>query len=87
MAIEIARTVSVPRPWGVVGRKFPVTAGDDGIVIGEIRYERPGKPASDPSLLLKVLLTRQPLSIQVHPDDAYAQSVGCLLYTSPSPRD
>jgi mannose-6-phosphate isomerase len=76
MAIEIARTVSVPRPWGVVGRRFPVTADDDGIAIGEIRYERPGKPASDPSLLLKVLLTRQPLSIQVHPDDAYAQSVG-----------
>jgi len=76
MAIEFARTVSVPRPWGVVGRKFPVTAGDDGIAIGEIRYERPGKPASDPSLLLKVLLTRQPLSIQVHPDDAYAQSIG-----------
>jgi len=76
MAIEIARTVSVPRPWGVVGRKFPVTSANDGIAIGEIRYERPGKPASAPSLLLKVLLTSQPLSIQVHPDDAYAQSVG-----------
>jgi mannose-6-phosphate isomerase len=76
MAIEFARTVPVPRPWGVVGRKFPVTAADDGIAIGEIRYERPGKPATDPSLLLKVLLTSQPLSIQVHPDDAYAQSIG-----------
>ena len=44
--------------------------------IGEIWYERPGKPASDPSLLLKLLFTSQPLSIQVHPDDAYAQSMG-----------
>ena len=43
MAIEIARTVSVPRPWGVVGRKFPVTSANDGIAIGEIRYERPLK--------------------------------------------
>ena len=31
---------------------------------------------SDPSLLLKLLFTSQPLSIQVHPDDAYAQSMG-----------
>jgi mannose-6-phosphate isomerase len=79
MAIEFARTVPVPRPWGVIDRKFPICAGDtgdDGIPIGEIRYERPGKPASDPSLLLKVLVTSQPLSIQVHPGDAYAQSIG-----------
>lgn len=68
--------MSVPRPWGVVGGNFPVTTDDDGVAIGEIRYERPGQPASDPSLLLKVLLTSQPLSIQVHPDDAYAQSIG-----------
>lgn len=66
----------MPRPWGVVGGTFPITTGDNGAAIGEIRYERPGKPASDPSLLLKVLLTSQPLSIQVHPDDAYAQSIG-----------
>ncbi len=77
MTIEFAQKVRVPRPWGVLGRKFPITANDDDVVaIGEIRYERPGKPASDPSLLLKVLLTSQPLSIQVHPGDAYAQSRG-----------
>ena len=45
-------------------------------LIGEIWYERPGSAASDPSLLLKLLFTSQPLSIQVHPDDAYAQSMG-----------
>ena len=36
----------------------------------------PAAAASDPSLLLKLLFTSQPLSIQVHPDDAYAQSIG-----------
>ena len=76
MTIEFARTVPVPRPWGVVGRKFPITPAMNGVPIGEIWYERPGKPASDPSLLLKLLFTSQPLSIQVHPDDAYAQSMG-----------
>ena len=30
----------------------------------------------DPSLLLKLLFTSQPLSIQVHPDDAFAHSMG-----------
>ena len=48
----------------------------DGRLVGEIWYERPGGAASDPSLLLKLLFTSQPLSIQVHPDDAYAQSMG-----------
>jgi mannose-6-phosphate isomerase len=43
---------------------------------GEIWYERPGKPASPPSLLLKLLFTSEPLSIQVHPDDVYAHSIG-----------
>ena len=45
-------------------------------LIGEIWYERPDKPATTPSLLLKLLFTSEPLSIQVHPDDAYAQSMG-----------
>ena len=76
MTIEFARTVRVPRPWGVVGLKFPFVANDEGVPIGEIRYERPGEPESIPSLLLKVLLTHQPLSIQVHPDDTYAHSIG-----------
>jgi mannose-6-phosphate isomerase len=45
-------------------------------LVGEIRYERPGGSASEPSLLLKLLFTAQPLSIQVHPNDAYAQIMG-----------
>ena len=36
----------------------------------------PDNAAADPSLLLKLLFTSQPLSIQVHPDDAFAHSMG-----------
>ena len=50
-------------------------AGDNN-TIGEIWYERSGSADVAPSLLLKLLFTDQPLSIQVHPDDAYAQSIG-----------
>jgi len=78
MAVEFARTQAQPRPWGVGDLRpwYTTRAGDDGRPIGEIWYERPGKPAADPSLLLKLLLTNEPLSIQVHPDDAYAHSIG-----------
>ena len=76
MAIELACAQALPKPWGVVDPSPWHKSGKDGISVGEIRYERPGKPASNPALLLKLLLTRQPLSIQVHPDDAYAHSIG-----------
>jgi mannose-6-phosphate isomerase len=76
MPIELARTQALPRPWGVVDLRPWNKAGNAGISVGEIWYERPGKRTSMPSLLLKLLLTSEPLSIQVHPDDAYAQSIG-----------
>ncbi|WEK50144.1 MAG: hypothetical protein P0Y66_21215 [Candidatus Kaistia colombiensis] len=37
---------------------------------------RSRKRCRRPELLLKLLFTSQPLSIQVHPDDAYARSMG-----------
>jgi hypothetical protein len=64
MAIERARTHALPRPWGVVDLMPWSKTDTDGTSIGEIWYERPGKPGSSPSLLLKLLLTSQPLSIQ-----------------------
>jgi len=76
MAIERARVQTLPRPWGVIDLAPWGDAARDGVPIGEIRYERPDQPASSPSLLLKLLFTSKPLSIQVHPDDAYAQSMG-----------
>ena len=44
MAIELARTMAQPRPWGVVDLRPWSNAGHGGVRIGEIWYERPGKP-------------------------------------------
>ena len=74
--IERARVHTVSKPWGIVDLLPWSNACHDGSAIGEIWYERPGNDAPDTLLLLKLLLTSQPLSIQVHPDDAYAESVG-----------
>lgn len=76
MAIEHARAHTLPKPWGVVDLHPWSNAGHDGNAIGEIWYERSGAATADPLLLLKLLFTNQPLSIQVHPDDAYARSIG-----------
>lgn len=76
MTIEHAYAHSLPKPWGVVDTHPWSRARDDAATIGEIWYERSDSTATSPSLLLKLLFTNQPLSIQVHPDDAYAQSIG-----------
>ena len=76
MTIEHAIAHSLPKPWGVVDPRPWSSAGRDDNTIGEIWYERSGSAAVAPALLLKLLFTSQPLSIQVHPDDAYAQSIG-----------
>jgi len=75
MAIEHARARALPKPWGVLDRRPWSDANHDGGAIGEIWYERPNN-AADPVLLLKLLFTSQPLSIQVHPGDAFAHSIG-----------
>lgn len=76
MAVEHARAHALPKPWGVEDLRPWSNAHLHGSTIGEIWYERSGRPTTDPSLLLKLLFTSQPLSIQVHPDDAFAHSVG-----------
>jgi|SRR5580704_5859335 mannose-6-phosphate isomerase len=76
MAIEHARTHAVTKPWGVEDLRPWSNAGHDGHAIGEILYERTGNGAAIPALLLKLLFTSQPLSIQVHPDDAFAHAMG-----------
>lgn len=76
MTIEQAHAHSLPKPWGVVDSRSMIGAGTEANTIGEIWYERSDSTAASPSLLLKLLFTNQPLSIQVHPDDAYAQSIG-----------
>ena len=46
-----------------------------GTCIGEVWFQRRDASAPAPALLLKLLYTSEPLSIQVHPDDAHARSV------------
>ena len=75
MAIELARKHMQPKPWGVAGLEPWCNGPRTEQPIGEICYGR-SSGAPDPSLLLKLLFASQPLSIQVHPDDAYAQSMG-----------
>src|SRR6185312_10824654 len=76
MTIEHARARSAQKPWGVVDTHPWNSADNDDQTIGEIWYERPNRGAATPTLLLKLLFTSEPLSIQVHPDDAYARSIG-----------
>jgi mannose-6-phosphate isomerase len=78
MAIEHARAHALPKPWGVADLRPWNNARHDGDTIGEIWYERSDSAAVAPLLLLKLLFTNEPLSIQVHPDDIYAQSIGLL---------
>ena len=76
MTVEHAHAHALSKPWGVVDLRPWSNASDGATTIGEIWFERTDSTAVPPSLLLKLLFTNQPLSIQVHPDDAYAQSIG-----------
>ena len=76
MPIERASIRVVPKPWGVSDlRPWSSIDGTDNAV-GELWFERADKNASSPALLLKLLFTSEPLSIQVHPDDAFARAMG-----------
>ena len=76
MPTEHAAVRVVHKPWGV-GDLQPWSSVDgSGDAIGELWFERAGKDAPTPALLLKLLFTSEPLSIQVHPDDTYARAIG-----------
>src|SRR3982074_2586396 len=74
MTIEHARARALPKPWGILDLRPWSNARHEGGLISEIWYER--RETTDTSLLIKILFTNQPLSIQVHPDDAFAHSIG-----------
>ena len=61
MAIELARTQVLRRPWGVVGLRPWNKTDHSGLAVGEIWYERPGRPLLSPALLFKLQFTSQPL--------------------------
>lgn len=76
MSIERASIKAVPKPWGSTDLRPWSNLAQNRSPIGELWFERAAASASEPALLLKLLFTTQPLSIQVHPDDEYARSVG-----------
>src|SRR6478752_10713323 len=77
LTIEHAIVRHKPKPWGSTDlRPWSRASTGDG-PIGELWFERPGLVSSlapglavpETALLLKLLFTSEPLSIQVHPDD------------------
>jgi mannose-6-phosphate isomerase len=76
MAIERASMRVVGKPWGSTDLRPWCEIDHGGVTIGEIWFQRADINAPAPALLLKLLFTQEPLSIQVHPDDTIAQSMG-----------
>jgi mannose-6-phosphate isomerase len=76
LTIEHAIVRTKPKPWGSLDlRPWSEASPTDG-PIGELWFERPGPATPGTALLLKLLFTTEPLSIQVHPDDAFARAIG-----------
>ena len=76
MPIEHASVRVVHKPWGV-GNLQPWSSVDGSSnAVGELWFERADKRTPAPALLLKLLFTSKPLSIQVHPDDTFARAMG-----------
>ena len=76
MAIEHAAMQVARKPWGVGDLRPWNSINIAGDPVGELWFQRTHKHAAIPALLLKLLFTSEPLSIQVHPDDEFARSIG-----------
>jgi mannose-6-phosphate isomerase len=76
MPTELATVQVVHKPWGVRDLQPWSSLDASTDAIGELWFERADKHAHAPALLLKLLFTSEPLSIQVHPDDTFARAMG-----------
>jgi mannose-6-phosphate isomerase len=77
MPIEYASVRAMHKPWGVSDLQPWSDIDGTGDAVGELWFERAdGENAPVPALLLKLLFTSGPLSIQVHPDDTFARAMG-----------
>jgi mannose-6-phosphate isomerase len=76
MTLELASQRVVRKPWGKTDLRPWSELGHDGAPIGEVWFQRADQTAPEPALLLKLLFTDETLSIQVHPDDAFAHTIG-----------
>src|SRR5689334_6842867 len=76
MTIEHAVVEIKRKPWGSNDLlPWSDAATNDGPV-GELWFQRPDVAATETVLLFKLVFTTEPLSVQVHPDDAFARSIG-----------
>ncbi len=76
MPIERASVRVIHKPWGVSDLRPWSDIDGSGGPVGELWFERADANAPIPALLLKLLFTSEPLSIQVHPDDTFARAMG-----------
>jgi mannose-6-phosphate isomerase len=76
MPTEHASVRVVHKPWGVSDLQPWSSIDGTGDAVGELWFERADRNAPIPALLLKLLFTSEPLSIQVHPDDTFARAMG-----------
>ena len=76
MPIEHASVRAMHKPWGVSDLRPWSDIDGTRHAVGELWFERTDKAAPAPALLLKLLFTKEPLSIQVHPDDTFARAMG-----------
>ncbi|MDX3967654.1 MAG: class I mannose-6-phosphate isomerase [Bradyrhizobium sp.] len=75
MTVEHASVRVVCKPWGVADIRPWSRIDISGDTVGELWFDRVDKDAPGSALLLKLLFTSQPLSIQVHPDDEFARAI------------
>ena len=76
MSIEHASVRAIHKPWGVSDLQPWSSIDGTRDAVGELWFERADNNASTSALLLKLLFTSAPLSIQVHPDDTFARAMG-----------
>jgi mannose-6-phosphate isomerase len=76
ITVEHASARLLSKPWGSHDLRPWSNLEPGAAAVGEIWFERAVMNAPDPALLLKLLFANKALSIQVHPDDAFARSIG-----------
>jgi len=76
MTIEQARVRAVRKPWGASDLQPWSDISGAVDAVGELWFERADEFGPAPALLIKLLFTSAPLSIQVHPDDTFARAMG-----------
>ncbi len=76
MVIESLRIEAKEKPWGRDDLSPWSSIDGRASAIGELWFERSKENQPQSKLLLKLLFSSQPLSIQVHPNDAFAHALG-----------